>query len=144
MLSSTGTAPTALAAPNRVPDVTVEFWLIKLLAVTMGETAADYLAVNLGLGLTVTSLIMTGILVVRRGWASPVLCRRLWALLAHDLHGLGEEVVGALVVIGIAAFDALGLEIGHFGLVGGAQRRRGFRSAQVLERVFARHRSGSG
>jgi uncharacterized membrane-anchored protein len=49
---------------NRVPDVTIDFWLIKLLAVTMGETAADYLAVNLGLGLTVTSLIMTGILVV--------------------------------------------------------------------------------
>jgi len=64
MLSSTSAAPAALASPNRVPDVTVEFWLIKLLAVTMGETAADYLAVNLGLGLTVTSLIMTGILVV--------------------------------------------------------------------------------
>jgi uncharacterized membrane-anchored protein len=47
---------------NRVPDVTVDFWLIKLMAVTMGETAADYLAVNLGLGLTVTSVIMTAIL----------------------------------------------------------------------------------
>ncbi|RUW86565.1 MAG: hypothetical protein E5W63_18580, partial [Mesorhizobium sp.] len=35
---------------NRVPDVTLDFWLIKLMAVTMGETAADYLAVNLGLG----------------------------------------------------------------------------------------------
>ncbi len=32
-------------AANRVPDVTVDFWLIKLMAVTMGETAADYLAV---------------------------------------------------------------------------------------------------
>ncbi|QND57615.1 COG4705 family protein [Mesorhizobium huakuii] len=49
---------------NRVPDVTFDFWLIKLMAVTMGETAADYLAVNLGLGLTVTSLIMTGVLIV--------------------------------------------------------------------------------
>ena len=47
---------------NRVPDVTLDFWLIKLMAVTMGETAADYLAVNLGLGLTVTSLIMTAVL----------------------------------------------------------------------------------
>ena len=53
-----------VAAHNRVPDVTVDFWLIKLMAVTMGETAADYLAVNLGLGLTVTSLIMTAILIV--------------------------------------------------------------------------------
>jgi uncharacterized membrane-anchored protein len=49
---------------NRVPKVTVDFWLIKLMAVTMGETAADYLAVNMGLGLTMTSLIMAGILVL--------------------------------------------------------------------------------
>jgi uncharacterized membrane-anchored protein len=49
---------------NRVPRVTIDFWIIKLLAVTMGETAADYLAVNLGLGLTTTSVIMTGVLVI--------------------------------------------------------------------------------
>jgi uncharacterized membrane-anchored protein len=34
------------------------------MAVTMGETAADYLAVNLGLGLSTTSLIMAGILAI--------------------------------------------------------------------------------
>jgi len=49
-------------ATNRVPEVTLNFWLIKLMAVTMGETAADYLAVNLGFGLTATSLIMTAVL----------------------------------------------------------------------------------
>jgi uncharacterized membrane-anchored protein len=49
---------------NRVPKVTIDFWFIKLMAVTMGETAADYLAVNMGLGLTMTSLIMAGILVL--------------------------------------------------------------------------------
>ena len=63
MLSPTTPNP-AVPSHNRVPEVTVDFWLIKLMAVTMGETAADYLAVNLGLGLTVTSLVMTGILVV--------------------------------------------------------------------------------
>jgi uncharacterized membrane-anchored protein len=47
---------------NRVPKVTLDFWFIKLMAVTMGETAADYLAVNMGLGLTMTSLIMAGVL----------------------------------------------------------------------------------
>jgi uncharacterized membrane-anchored protein len=55
---------TDMAPQNRVPEVTIEFWLIKLMAVTMGETAADYLAVNLGLGLTATSLLMTGVLIV--------------------------------------------------------------------------------
>lgn len=49
---------------NRVPKVTVDFWVVKLLAVTVGETAADFLAGNMGLGLTATSLIMSGILVV--------------------------------------------------------------------------------
>lgn len=57
-------SPTATGLLNRVPRVTADFWLIKLMAVTMGETAADYLAVNLGLGLTATSLIMTAVLVV--------------------------------------------------------------------------------
>lgn len=53
--------PTAVAY-NRVPKVTADFWLIKLMAVTMGETAADYINVKLGLGLTMTSVIMVGIL----------------------------------------------------------------------------------
>ncbi|MGV8987249.1 MAG: hypothetical protein ACOH2H_13315 [Cypionkella sp.] len=48
---------------NRVPKVTVDFWLIKLMAVTMGETAADYLNVNLGIGLTNTSVFMTAVLI---------------------------------------------------------------------------------
>jgi uncharacterized membrane-anchored protein len=54
--------------PNRVPQVTPDFWLVKLLAVTMGETAADYLAVNLGLGLAVTSVIMSVALVAFIYW----------------------------------------------------------------------------
>ena len=37
---------------NKVPRVTIFFWIIKILATTVGETAADYLAVQLGLGLT--------------------------------------------------------------------------------------------
>src|SRR6478735_10557583 len=62
--SSDGPANMPVDDINRVPRVTVDFWLIKLMAVTMGETAADYLAVNMGLGLTRTSLIMSAVLVV--------------------------------------------------------------------------------
>lgn len=53
---------------NRVPRVTSDFWIIKLMAVTMGETAADYLNVKIGLGLTMTSLIMTGVLAIALVW----------------------------------------------------------------------------
>lgn len=53
---------------NRVPQVTPDFWLIKLMAVTMGETAADYLNVKIGMGLTMTSLIMSAILFAALVW----------------------------------------------------------------------------
>ena len=46
---------------NKVPEVTLWFWLIKIMATTVGETAADLLSVRLGMGLTVTSFIMTGV-----------------------------------------------------------------------------------
>jgi uncharacterized membrane-anchored protein len=59
----TAHSPSNTISYNRVPAVTVDFWLIKLMAVTMGETAADYLAVNLGLGLTATSILMGAILI---------------------------------------------------------------------------------
>ena len=53
---------------NRVPQATPQFWLIKLMAVTMGETAADYLAVNLGLGLSATTAIMVVVLAAALVW----------------------------------------------------------------------------
>src|SRR5437773_12572477 len=43
---------------NKVPKVTTDFWIIKLLAVTVGETAADYMNLDLGLGLSLTSWIL--------------------------------------------------------------------------------------
>jgi uncharacterized membrane-anchored protein len=52
----------ATVAFNRVPKVTLDFWFIKLMAVTMGETAADYLAGRMDLGLTGTSLVMAVVL----------------------------------------------------------------------------------
>ncbi len=49
---------------NKVPEVTAFFWIIKVLATTVGETAADNLNSNLKLGLTGTTYVMTAILVV--------------------------------------------------------------------------------
>jgi uncharacterized membrane-anchored protein len=59
----TPTLQASEARPNRVPEVTPDFWIIKLMAVTVGETAADFLALNLGLGLQTTTYLMTAILV---------------------------------------------------------------------------------
>jgi uncharacterized membrane-anchored protein len=49
---------------NRVPEITIYFWIIKILATTVGETAADYLSGTLNLGLSITSYIMSGLLLV--------------------------------------------------------------------------------
>src|SRR3954462_4108230 len=49
---------------NKVPEVTVFFWLIKIMCTTVGETAADYLNVNLGFGLTNTTYVAGALLIV--------------------------------------------------------------------------------
>ncbi|MEU0283535.1 hypothetical protein [Streptomyces sp. NPDC006195] len=49
---------------NKVPEVTLHFWVIKVLCTTVGETAADLLNVDLGLGLVTTSYVMGGLLAV--------------------------------------------------------------------------------
>lgn len=43
---------------SKVPEVTIYFWIIKILCTTVGETASDFLNVKLGLGLTSTSIAM--------------------------------------------------------------------------------------
>lgn len=48
---------------SKVPEVTIYFWIIKILCTTVGETAADYLNVSLGFGLGGTSIIV-GILLL--------------------------------------------------------------------------------
>ena len=47
---------------NKVPLVTLAFWVIKILATTVGETGADFLNFNLGFGLTKTSLLAAFVL----------------------------------------------------------------------------------
>jgi uncharacterized membrane-anchored protein len=43
---------------NKVPEVTLYFWLIKILCTTVGETFADYLNETLGFGLTTTTIVI--------------------------------------------------------------------------------------
>jgi uncharacterized membrane-anchored protein len=47
---------------NKVPEVTLAFWVIKIMSTTVGETGADYLAVHVGLGTAVTSGITVSLL----------------------------------------------------------------------------------
>lgn len=108
--------PAGGQAFNRVPRVTVDFWLIKLMAVTMGETAADFLAVNLGLGLTATSLLMAAVLCVAlipqveamsyvpwRYWLAVVLISIVGTLVTDNLvDNFGVSLVTTTVAFTLA------------------------------------------
>ena len=47
---------------TKVPAITATFWVIKVLSTTIGETFADYLSVNVGLGPVVTDAVMIAVL----------------------------------------------------------------------------------
>ncbi|MET8979440.1 hypothetical protein ABZX85_27950 [Streptomyces sp. NPDC004539] len=70
MTYETSQTPAATAADgqaagwNKVPEVTVYFWVIKVLCTTVGETAADLLDEKAGLGLTGVSVLMSALLAV--------------------------------------------------------------------------------
>ena len=49
---------------NKVPEVTLIFWVIKIMATTVGETAADFLAFNMRVGMANTTYIMGGLLLI--------------------------------------------------------------------------------
>ncbi|MEA1798308.1 MULTISPECIES: COG4705 family protein [Rhodococcus] len=53
---------------SKVPEITVWFWIIKILCTTVGESVADWINMTLGLGLNTTALIFTVILAVVLVW----------------------------------------------------------------------------
>src|SRR3954453_19975702 len=49
---------------NKVPEITLYFWIIKILCTTVGESGADYLNDTLGFGLYNTTYVTGGLLLV--------------------------------------------------------------------------------
>ncbi|KYH43119.1 hypothetical protein AZH51_01325 [Branchiibius sp. NY16-3462-2] len=49
---------------NKVPEVIIWFWIIKILCTTVGESFADWINTTLGVGLTNTALLFTAVLAV--------------------------------------------------------------------------------
>jgi uncharacterized membrane-anchored protein len=58
---------------NKVPQVTLLFWIIKVMSTTVGESGADYLAVHVGLGTAITDGVMVALFV-----AALLLQLRAW------------------------------------------------------------------
>src|ERR1700731_3866673 len=89
---------------NKVPEVTLAFWVIKIMSTTVGETGADYLAVHVGLGAGLTGAIMATLL-------AAVLLLQLWT--RHYVPWIYWLTVVLVSVVGTQITDALtdGLEV---------------------------------
>jgi uncharacterized membrane-anchored protein len=104
---------------NRVPEVTIYFWVIKVCATTVGETASDYLSDTRGLGLPRTMAIMGSVLALalvaqfalRRYvptvyWAAVVLISVVGTNITDQLHdgfGLPNTVIAPVFALCLAA-----------------------------------------
>ncbi|MGK2882853.1 MAG: COG4705 family protein [Mycobacterium sp.] len=53
---------------SKVPEITVWFWVIKILCTTVGESFADWINMTLGVGLVPTAVIFTVVLAAALGW----------------------------------------------------------------------------
>ena len=108
---------------NKVPEVTIYFWVIKVLCTTVGETAADFLNTNLNLGLTSTSVIMGAALILalvfqfmRKRyvpaiyWLSVVLISVVGTLITDNLtdnFGVSLQTTTAVFAVALAAVFAI-------------------------------------
>ena len=91
---------------NKVPEVTIAFWVIKIMTTTVGETVADYLAVNAGLGQATTRwamlilLVGTLIMQMRTTRCQPIL---YWSTVVL-VSVVGTQITDALT-------DGLGISL---------------------------------
>ena len=53
---------------SKVPEITVWFWIIKILCTTVGESFADWINMSLGVGLENTALLFTAVFAVVLAW----------------------------------------------------------------------------
>jgi uncharacterized membrane-anchored protein len=78
---------------NKVPEVTVWFWIIKVLCTTVGESFADWINMQLGVGLVTTAIIFTVVFAVVLAWQ---LRTRRYRPFAYWLNVVVVSVTGTL------------------------------------------------
>jgi uncharacterized membrane-anchored protein len=107
---------------NKVPEVTLFFWVIKIMCTTVGETAADYVNEHLGFGLTNTTIVSGVLLAVLLGvqfrmrryvpavyWAAVVVISVFGTLITDDLtdgHNVPLTTTTPLFAVLLAAVFA--------------------------------------
>ncbi len=108
---------------NKVPEITLWFWIIKILCTTVGETASDYLQSNVGWSLTKTTWVTAAVLVVVLGvqfalrryvpaayWAAVVLISVVGTQITDNLtdeHGVPLHTTTTIFSIALAVVFAV-------------------------------------
>lgn len=98
LMTPTLSSSRSLAGISKVPAVTLGFWIIKIMSTTVGETGADYLAVDAGFGAKYTTLAMSVLLII--AIAAQLRSRRY-------VPWLYWLCVGLVSVVGTQITDAL-------------------------------------
>ena len=98
------------ATLSKVPEVTLTFWVIKIIATTLGETGGDALSMSVNLGYAVSSIILIGIFVV-------AVAGQIWAKGFHPF--LYWFVIVATTTAGTTMADFADRSLG-IGYTGGA------------------------
>jgi uncharacterized membrane-anchored protein len=108
---------------NKVPEVTIYFWLIKVLCTTVGESFADYINETLGFGLTNTTIVFSAALIVALVvqfrlrqyvpfvyWSAVVLISVVGTLLTDNLtdaHGVPLRLSTAVFAVTLVVLFAV-------------------------------------
>jgi uncharacterized membrane-anchored protein len=101
---------------SKVPEITLYFWIIKILCTTVGETVADLLNTNLNLGLTGTSVVMGVLLIIvlffqfrlkkyvpSVYWLAVVLISVVGTLITDNLtDNFGVSLITTTIIFGIS------------------------------------------
>lgn len=108
---------------NKVPEVTLYFWIIKIMATTVGETAADFLNFDVGFGLggtsIATSVLLTGSLLLQLRakkyvpwlyWMAVVLISIVGTLITDNLvDNFGIALETTTTAFGLALLVTFGI-----------------------------------
>jgi uncharacterized membrane-anchored protein len=105
MTRTSAQTPVARVLLNKVPEVTLFFWIIKILSTTVGETFADFLS-GLGLGLQGTTAVMSVAFVAVLAWQFRT---RRYVPAVYWLTVVLVSVVGTLITDNLT--DALGVPL---------------------------------
>ena len=95
---------------NKLPEITLLFWIMKIAATTLGETSGDLLSMTLNLGYAVSSIILFGFFLL-------TLIPQLIAKTYHPT--LYWSVILSTTMVGTTISDYMDRTL-HLGYVGGS------------------------